>query len=124
MLVWDAGIEWLIMSAMPHIGTERPHASGRAASLHLFKSAQRWRLCFLPLPFLPLPLPFFLPCALADFPPPIAAAQADESLALFLNRQDATLPRSGMNSLQMLCASPAHGCWPPWPGRMSSERCA
>src|SRR4051812_42183498 len=83
----------------------------------------QWRLCFLL--FLPLPLPFFLPLPLPDLPPPIAALQAELILALFLNRQDATLARSGINSLQMLCASPAHGCCPPpCPDFMSSARCA
>src|SRR4051794_19173214 len=91
----------------------RPHCS--------YSKQAQWRLCFL----LFLPLLFFLPLPLPDLPPPIAALQAELILVLFLNRQDATLARSGMNSLQMLCASLAHGCCPPpCPDFMSSARCA
>src|SRR5436309_12962848 len=54
----------------------------------------------------------------------MAAAQAWLSCALLRARHEATLLRSGMNSLQRRCASPAQGCWPPCPGFMSSARCA
>src|SRR3954463_10955823 len=92
-----------------------------ARPLSSYSKQAQWCLCFL----LFLPLLFFLPLPLPDLPPPIAALQAELILALFLKRQDATLARSGMNSLQMLCASLAQGCPPPpCPDFMSSARCA
>src|SRR4029077_13635554 len=71
-----------------------------------------WRLPFLP--FLPLPAFFFSP-------PPSSVRHAGVSLLLFLNRHEATLERSGMNSLQILWASPTHGFWEFF---ISSARCA
>src|SRR4051812_8879885 len=49
MFVWDAGIERLTRSAIPHIGAKRPRASLRTASLHLFKKCSVMALVLLTL---------------------------------------------------------------------------
>src|SRR3954468_7799582 len=117
MMACDVGMR----SSSVLIQTRKGRAHRCARPLSSYSKQAQWCLCFL----LFLPLPFFLPLPLPDLPPPIAALQAELILALFLKRQDTTLARSGMNSLQMLCASLAQGCPPPpCPDFMSSARCA